>query len=75
MANKFTYIVRGSEDGNLGVFTTKKRAVACATNYVQQAGVNPQTEKCGDWHTEVSTETGHSTASVEKFNLNWDCMA
>lgn len=37
MSNRRIYVVRGSEDGNIGAFTSAKRAAECAHNYVSQA--------------------------------------
>lgn len=35
---KIAYVVRGSEDGNLGVYTTKERARVRAVEYIEQSG-------------------------------------
>jgi hypothetical protein len=35
---KIAYIVRGSEDGNIGVYSTKERARKRAVEYVEQSG-------------------------------------
>lgn len=33
----YAYVVKGSEDGNLGVFRSKKRAIEAAKEYVTNA--------------------------------------
>jgi len=61
---KSVYIVKGSEDGNLGVFSSKKKAIECAKVY------------CGDdcdvevrsWGTTVYGRS--CSADVEEYELN-----
>lgn len=43
MNNTIAYVVYGSEDGNLGIFTTKERARKVAWNYVTQSGEDKPT--------------------------------
>lgn len=44
---KRVYVVRGSEDGNIGVYGNAKRAVEAAARYLTQAGDCPGMEFYG----------------------------
>jgi len=43
MNNTIAYVVHGSEDGNVGIYTTKERARQVAWNYVAQSGEDKPT--------------------------------
>lgn len=58
------YQVYGSEDGTVGIFSSKKRAIASAINYVEKAGdETPEIDNSMDW---ITYATGNSVeATVE----------
>lgn len=62
----YAYVVRGSEDGNIGVYSSKKKALKRAVDYVTQQGDEHTIDKY-QWVTYVASEW--STADVEKFIL------
>ena len=68
----YAYIVRGSEDGNIGVFGSRKRAVTRAVQYVQQGSEDEivvSVEHLNEWITYVNSEGTSSSADVERFDL------
>jgi len=73
---KKIFVVRGSEDGNLVVFTNKKNAYECAEHYTQMNGGAKITyaQMCRLFKTwsvvEVESVEGYGGATVEQFNLN-----
>jgi hypothetical protein len=60
------YQVYGSEDGTTGIFSSKKRAMASAIDYVKNAGdETPEVDDSMDWITFI---TGNSVeAKVESW--------
>jgi|LULO01.1.fsa_nt_gb hypothetical protein len=55
--DKKMYVVRGSEDGNLGVFSNKKLAYECALDYVK------------DWDYKIKSYS----KVCKELNQNWFC--
>ncbi len=70
---KAVYVVRGSEDGNLGVYTSEAKAVKRARVYMEQAGEKYnaiwQSKTCLIAVTFESKGRDPVTASVERFYL------
>ena len=69
----FAYVVRGSEDGNLGVFTSKKRATMRAVMYCSVD--NDEFDENVEVDTTTSSwmvyvEGNGMSADVEKFEIN-----
>ena len=67
--NGYVYQVKGSEDGTLGIYGSKKRAIARAKEYVQVAypGEEIQVEHNGKWFVEVHSGEHSVVAEIEKF--------
>lgn len=68
----FAYVVKGSEDGNLSVYRSKKKAIAAAKEYVTNAEDNAGTEfniseYCGGDLVSVSAPWSWVSADIEKF--------
>lgn len=68
----FAYVVKGSEDGNLSVFRSKKKAIQAAKDYVTNSAESAGTEFdisefCNGDIVTVSAEWGWVTADIEKF--------
>ena len=78
----YVYIVRGSEDGPLAVYTGHDRAIRRAKGYLLRAypgitSARMRIERCGDWHTSVVVRGEDDNdpdrrvyATVERFILN-----
>ena len=70
------YVVKGSEDGNLGVYSSKKRAILVAKSYVSNGADQPtyDSEYNIAEYSDGSVVVGHReswvTAEVEKFEMN-----
>lgn len=45
MALPYAYVVRGSADGNIGVFSSAKRAKSAGMRYLMNAGIAPELVK------------------------------
>ena len=73
---KNVFIVTGSEDGILGVFTNKKLAYEKAHDYVEQNGgaVQSYSNTCKSlregWFAYVDSKDGYGNATIEKRPLN-----
>lgn len=72
------FVVRGSEDGNLGVFTNVKRAFARAKQYIEQCG-NPSTGSYAEACRELNRINHYAMqerdcriveVTIERFQLN-----
>lgn len=87
MTKKTVYIVNGSDDGNLGVFGNIKAAYECAEMYLTQDGLKStgnypkacKVLKKSSWYTMEQVERldqySVTVASIEAFNLNYNCLA
>lgn len=70
----FAYVVKGSEDGNLSVFRSKKKAIEAAKEYVangDELDINTADFKiesfCDGDLISVSCENSWVSADIEKF--------
>lgn len=84
MADKKVYIVRGSEDGNLGVYSNMKRAYERAVRYISEKDANEcelnralgliNYQKCckhlGTYNTVEWSDKHFSSVSITMFYLN-----
>lgn len=82
MADKKVYIVRGSEDGNIGVYTNIKKAYEAAAGYIggscdtkdktpQQSYASVCKEfKRGFGYVRIEPKSGWTSASIELMYLN-----
>jgi len=72
--DKKMYVVRGSEDGNLGVFSNKKLAFECAMNYMNNYDYKTKSyskvckELNEDWYCNITD--GFIVAQIKCFWLN-----
>ena len=71
-----SYIVKGSEDGPIGVFTSHKRALECAIQYVNQS---TDTLEATGWeidkslyYTCISHPNTSIGANIEVFHTNYN---
>lgn len=64
----FAYLVQGSEDGTIGIFRSKKRAIQAAKDYLASGGNEILYETSNDWVQSFYGE--HSSASVNKWELD-----
>lgn len=67
----YAYVVKGSEDGNIGVYRSKSRAFEAAKAYV--AGAEEERQDTFNFHsfaevTTISADWSWVSAEVEKFN-------
>mgnify|MGYP001555605920 CR=1 FL=1 len=69
--NKKVYAVHGSEDGTIGVYSSKKRAIEAAINYVSQNGKIEVDVDKGEFVSYVETKDAwdRTNATVETFYL------
>tara|TARA_R110000803_G_scaffold101862_1_gene169881 strand:+ start:458 stop:697 length:240 start_codon:yes stop_codon:yes gene_type:complete len=71
-----SYMVTGSDDGPLGIFTSHAKALTCAVQYVNNPMERVESEGWdidkGTWATYVSHPKGDSTATIEVFNTNYN---
>lgn len=73
---KKVYVVNGSEDGNLGVYSNKKLAYACAATYTEMNGgpVETYAQVCKvlrDWDSvKVESKSEYGSARITEFVLN-----
>ena len=77
--NKRVYVVRGSEDGVLGVFTNKKLACICACKYTETSFKTHYPKACkgveSHYYYDVvgkADQFGCVSAEIQEFNLNND---
>ena len=78
MKNKNVYIVRGSTDGNLGVYTTLSKAYECVIEYFNDYGnLNFTLKDIKDFHSknpysDINVYSGDtdSHCKIEPFFLN-----
>ena len=69
----YSYVVKGSEDGVIGVFTSRKKAVECGVNYTTQydsADDFCAVRKLSNFYTEVVSD--NYTAEIERFFTNYN---
>lgn len=73
----YAYVVKGSEDGNLGVYSSMKKALISAKEYVANADdldVNATDFDigyfCDGYLINVACEHSWVTADIEKFKIN-----
>jgi len=72
--DKKVFVVRGSEDGNLGVFSNKKLAFECAMHYMNNCDYKTKSyskvckELNEDWYCIITD--GFIVAQIECFWLN-----
>jgi hypothetical protein len=71
---KYAYLVTGSEDGPMGIFTSKAKALAHGTWYVKNSE-HPDNEVVtqdtrGAWFTHLESENSHVYATIERFTLD-----
>jgi len=64
MRNKKVYVVRGSEDGNIGVFTNKKKAYQCAFGYASSFGEEEVFIRAG-WKNYEKVKASYTNACKE----------
>lgn len=70
---KKVYIVKGSEDGNLGVYSTFKKAYERAKEYVSSQGTikqSYQTALKDSFRLHAIESPDFATASIEQFYIN-----
>ena len=61
------YLVHGSEDGTLGIYSSKKKAMARALEYVAAIGDEEASVEAGNWNTYVA---GNGVeARIEKWEM------
>ena len=65
----YSYLVTGSNDGPIGIFTSKPKALECAIAYVKQS-TDQFTVDSGKYYTSVFTED--TEASLERFHTNYN---
>ena len=68
----YAYVVKGYQDGTIGVFTNKKKAIACGVRYVN-SGLSEHEQNTDievdarDWIIFIG-----NNAEVEKFHMNYE---
>lgn len=72
MVNKKVYIVFGSEDGNLGVYSTFKKAYGRAKEYLEQGErkIDRSYQSSLKDSFAIGNDTDSTTANINVFYLN-----
>lgn len=78
MTNKKLYLVRGSEDGTIGIYSNVKKAYEVAKTYVEwekNRNVLTYSQVCKDLKVNrvsyVVVTSSRSECTIEKWFLNW----
>ena len=71
---KVVYVVRGSEDGNIGVYGNVKKAYEKCLDYLQNHEVkttyNQALKGCRSWGCEIECSDDYVTCTIETFYFN-----